>query len=1175
MPPVYSGRTTVSGTKHAQSDTTAVEQYFRELHDIRSTGAAVPETSYYGILANLLNHIGHTLKPKVRCIIHLANRGAGIPDGGLFSANQFQKGEHEPTPGQPPERGVIEIKPASDDAFVTAGGKQVSKYWQKYGLVLVTNYRDFVLVGKDGSGNPVKLETYRLADSESEFWALARTPHKAAEKHGQRLTEYLKRVMLTSAPLASPQDVAWFLASYARDAKSRIEEKELPALEAVRGALEEALGLKFQGEKGEHFFRSTLVQTLFYGVFSAWVLWSKQNATGKFDWKQAAWSLHVPMIRALFDQVATPTKLQPLGLVEPLEWAANALNRVDRNAFFTTFDEGHAVQYFYEPFLEQFDPELRKDLGVWYTPPEIVKYMVARVDTVLREELDIEDGLADPRVYVLDPCCGTGAFLVEVIQHIADTLRKNGGDALVAQDLKRAAMERVFGFEIMPAPFVVAHLQMGLYLQNLHVPLENDSNERAAIYLTNSLTGWEPPKEPKQKLLQFPELEDERDAAEEIKREKPILVILGNPPYNAFAGVSPQEEEGLVEPYKHNLNKPESEGGWGIKKFNLDDLYIRFFRLAERRIAETSGRGVVSFISPYSWASEASFVVLRKHLHESFDKIWIENLHGNRKISEYAPDGRTSETVFAISGFSVGIQIGVTTSLWVKSGKKNVKAKVHFRDDINAARANERREQLLKSLDAKNFDRQYDIAKPSALNRFSFWPAKVSESYQSWPRIVDLCATAPSNGLMEKRGGALIDIDKEALAKRMKAYFDKSLDWDAYKNRHHELTEPQSGFDPVSARKKAQAAESFDEKRLVRYAIRPFETRWAYFTPVNPIWNRCRPTLWAQCWEGNSFIATRPAGVASPEGVPFWFTRLLGDNDFQRGHAYYFPLCTIPESDHVEDPQGGFGFHKNPVPNVSETAVAYLHAISLKTNKSPFDTAMVLWLHVLAIGFAPEYLEINADGIRQDWPRIPLPNSKKRLETSAELGKQVAALLDTESQVKGVTSGALRDEMKVIGGIARVGGGSIDLKKGELDLTAGWGHGGKGGVTMPGKGKAVERAYSKEEREAIETGAAALGLQPKQAFELLGEQTCDIYLNETANWRCIPQNVWDYTIGGYQVIKKWLSYREKQLLGRGLTQDEAREVTNMARRIAAIILMQPALDENYKAVVGDKYAWNT
>lgn len=255
-----------------------VEAYFRDIRDIRSTGAGVPETSYYGSLERLLNAVGKTLTPKVRAVINLANRGAGIPDGGLFTASQFQRGATAaPAAGATPERGVIEVKPTHDDALVTSRGSQVSRYWKRYGLVLVTNYRDFVLVGKDPNGNAVKLETFRLTTNEAGFWALVQEPARAAAELGERFTEYLKRVMLHAAPLSTSEDVAWFLASYARDAKLRLEQRQIPALAAIREALEEALGLRFEGSKGEHFFRSTLVQTLFYGVFSAWVLWHKEN----------------------------------------------------------------------------------------------------------------------------------------------------------------------------------------------------------------------------------------------------------------------------------------------------------------------------------------------------------------------------------------------------------------------------------------------------------------------------------------------------------------------------------------------------------------------------------------------------------------------------------------------------------------------------------------------------------------------------------------------------------------------------------------------------------------------------------------------------------------------------------------------------------------------------------
>ncbi|MGH9905524.1 MAG: N-6 DNA methylase, partial [Pyrinomonadaceae bacterium] len=559
--------------------TNPLENYLSELTEIRSSGGAVKETSYYPALSNLLNTLGKTLKPRVRSIINIQNAGAGLPDGGLYTSEQFQKqAKAELREGQLPSRGCIEVKSTGEEVKDVARSEQVIRYVNRYKQVLVTNYRDFVLVGVNHEGKVTNRESFSLAQNEKEFWLAAGHPRATTQQQGDRFIEYLKRVMLHAAPLALPKDVAWFLASYARDAKMRIETSDLPALAAVRGALEEALGLKFEGDKGDHFFRSTLVQTLFYGVFSSWVLWSKKHPPtdrrAHFNWREAAWSLHVPMIKALYEQVATPTKLEPLGLTEVLDWTEAVLNRVDRKAFFENFEEGHAVQYFYEPFLEAFDPELRKELGVWYTPTEVVQYMVARVDTVLREELEIADGLADPRVYVLDPCCGTGAYLVEVLRRINTTLKEKGEDALTGHAVKRAAMERVFGFEILPAPFVVSHLQLGLLLQNLGAPLSETGNERAGVYLTNALTGWEPPSDEVKKRLRqlafsFAELKDEHDAAGRVKREEKILVILGNPPYNGFAGVAVEEERDLSNAYRTTVKAAAPQGQ------GLNDLYIR------------------------------------------------------------------------------------------------------------------------------------------------------------------------------------------------------------------------------------------------------------------------------------------------------------------------------------------------------------------------------------------------------------------------------------------------------------------------------------------------------------------------------------------------------------------------------------------------------------------------
>jgi hypothetical protein len=1143
----------------------ALETYLRELRDIRSLGAAGEETAYYPALATLLTEVGKKLKPKVRCVMGVQDLGAGFPDGGLFTEEQFDKKRTlKPLPGQVPSRGVIEVKPVKSDAWLTSDGEQVTRYWGRYRQVLVTNCRDFVLVGQDAEGQPAKLESFRLADNEKTFWAAAEHPRSLAEKIGARFEEYLLRVMRHAAQLAAPEDVAWFLASYARDAKKRIEGVELPALATVRSALEEALGLKFEGEKGEHFFRSSLVQTLFYGVFSAWVLWAKQNpptSKARFDWNLAARYLRVPMISKLFYLVADPNQLEALKLTEVLDWAALVLNRVDRRAFFDRFQESHAVQYFYEPFLEAFDPELRKELGVWYTPPEIVKYMVERVDTVLRQELGLPLGLADKNVYVLDPCCGTGSYLVEVLDRIHRTLKERGEDALIASDLKEAAQKRVFGFEILPAPFVVSHLQLGLLLQNLGAPLSEKGHERVRVYLTNALTGWEPPTGPKKQFV-FKEMEEEREAAEHVKRDVEILVILGNPPYNAFAGVSPEEEHGMVEPYKQGLI-----ADWGIRKFNLDDLYIRFFRLAERRIAEMTGKGVVSFISNHSWVSDPSFVVMREHLLTSFDRFWIENMHGNRKISEYAPDGRTSETIFATPGFSVGIQQGVAISLWVKSGKHDRKPSVLFRDDLNAARAVERRTQLVKSLDAKDFDGQYQPARPTKANRYSFRPQLVSADYLRWPSMTSLCSVSPANGLMEKRQDALIDIEKHVLEERMKAYFDATNDWEVAKALHPGLGGDAARFKAKKAREKVLAVESYDEARIRRYAVRPFETRWCYFSPVRPLWNEPRPTLWAQCWQGNAFLLSRFKAAKDPEGPPFYFVRTLADDHILTPDAACFPIRVSTTSGEVaRQRQHVLPTRRiEPKANLSDNARAYLSVIGTEDPDTDAETAGVIWMHALAIGYAPAYLSENGDGIRQDWPRIPLPDSKELLLASGELGKQIAALLDTETPFDvGARHGV---PLERIAAPSRVGGGSLTDE--DLAVTAGWGHAGKGGVTMPGKGKIVERDYTESERKPVPDVGARHGVP------LLGDRTLDVYLNDVAYWSNIPIRVWEYTIGGYQVIKKWLSYREEKLLGRSLDKDEVRYVQEMARRIGAILFLEPALDANYRSVKEHAYTWTT
>ncbi|HET7345791.1 MAG TPA: N-6 DNA methylase, partial [Acidobacteriaceae bacterium] len=401
----------------------AVETYFREMAVVHGTGGGTSETSYYPPLITLLNAVGGELRPPVTAISQLRNTGSGLPDVGLFTADQRSDLEtQQPISDIPPARGVLEVKTLADDVSVVADSKQVRGYVEHYGQTLVTNYRDFLLVDHGASGDIRTSESITLAEDESSFWEQARNPNAFAERCGDQLVEYLHRVMVRQVSLTQPRDVALLLASYARDMRARLERQNLEELKPVRESLEGALGISFQRADGDHFFRSAVVQTLFYGMFSAWVLQKRdigrKSPDADFNWKLAGWDLKVPAIQALFGVFSRPGPITRLGLDEVLDWTGEMLNRIDAEQFFARFSEDHAVQYFYEPFLEAFDPELRRQMGVWYTPHEIVTYMVERVDTVLRDELGIARGLADENVYVLDPCTGTGSYLVAALRRI-------------------------------------------------------------------------------------------------------------------------------------------------------------------------------------------------------------------------------------------------------------------------------------------------------------------------------------------------------------------------------------------------------------------------------------------------------------------------------------------------------------------------------------------------------------------------------------------------------------------------------------------------------------------------------------------------------------------------------------------------------------------------------------
>ena len=1215
--------------------TAAVETYLSELRQVRASGGATAELSYYPPLANLLKAVGNTLKPKVVCVSQLAQQGAGHPDFGLYAARQVQRGR--PREGQLPERGVVEVKPADDDAWLTAQSDQVTRYWDRYGVVLVTNFRDFLLVGEDAEGRAARLESFRLADSAEDFDLSLQKPRAFARRVGPGLGEYLSRALSHRAALAEPRDLAWLLASYARDGLARVESAgDAPSLAAIRSALEQALGVRFEGDRGAAFFRSTLVQTLFYGVFSAWVLWARRMLlpTGSFNWREAVWHLRAPVLRALFQQLSDPGRLQPLGLVEVLDWTAAALDRVDQSAFFNRFNEGEAVPYFYEPFLQAFDPALRKQLGVWYTPTEVVRYMVARVDRALKDDLGIAEGLAARNVYVLDPCCGTGAYLGEVLRRIALNLQDQGLGALTGARVRQAALERVFGFEIMPAPFVVAHLQVGLTMQELDAPLSEDADQRPGVFLTNALTGWEPTV---QKPLPFPELEEERDRAERIKQKTPVLVILGNPPYNGFAGVAVEEEWELLEAYRNPM---------GVKIGDtraLNDLYVRFFRMAERRIVEKTGQGVVCFISNYSWLDGLSFTGMRERYLGAFDAIRIDNVNGDKyRTGKVAPDGSPDPSIFSTPEDPVGIQVGTAIATLVRRAEHAPAASVEFRNLWGQAKLAE----LTETADADP-DALYDDFKPLLPLGLPFAPMAVSEEWFDWPALPDLFPVS-FPGVHTGRDRLLVDIDLDRLKERIADYFNPDLSHEEIQRRYPAAMRNSSAFRIRDARKVRDAMLTRggpNESGFVRDTYRPFDNRWLYWEADRRLLTAPSPDYWPHISIQNLWLSSAQhlrKGASEPQAC---VTGHVGSFHLIERGAAMFPAWLR------DDGLGTDRTGSQRRPNLSGAARHYLDILGMGVED--------LFHHVLSVLHDPAYRRANAGALRMEWPRIPLPawpdpsispssvspssvippppvtppltvipakagiqsplprrerdrvrvkapspptqRAAQTLAASAARGRQLARLLDPETAVPGVTTAPFRPEIAAIAVPSTIDGRNMSGE--DFDLTARWGYFGPGQAVMPGQGRVTQRPYTPNEHEALSSAPKTTGnavplsvipakagnhtqveRQPGKASVIpaksgiqshsdagqqptasqansptaeatLGATTRDIHFNDRAYWRNVPAAVWDYKLGGYQVLKKWLSYRERTVLGRPLTPDEIHHFTATARRIAAILLL--------------------
>lgn len=565
------------------------DAYLREVARVRRTQQATPETSYYPAVNSLLTGLGQLGRPRRSALSAPRGVDGQFPDVALYED------------GSNVLAVPIEVKGAEPELDAIIRSAQARRYARTFGggRVLVSNLRGFALAELDPlTDRLVERDRVELVAAAADLGVAS---PQVLQGSAERLAVMLESASTTRAALRDPALVARLLAYHGEQMNRAIRAAANPTrlLEAVQSSLRDGLEM----ELDERFLVPTVVQTLLYGLFAAWLDCPDPQ---DFEWVSASYTLAMPVYADMVHAILTPKFVRQCNLVPHLADAARVLSWVNRDAFVTAF-EGGAIEYFYEPFLAQFDAGLRDRLGVWYTPRQIADYQVARVDHHLRVDLGIEQGLADPTVLVLDPACGTGTYLTAVLRRIHQTHLRNGEpEAVAAQRTAQAASDRVIGFELLPAAFVVAHINLTRHLAALGVAVP--SNRRLRVYLANALTGWgSDPRQPPP--MPLPDLEAEIRAALEVKAEDPVLVVLGNPPYQGYSAAETAEERALMSPWTADLLHR-----YGIRKHRLGDLYVRFWRVGLQRIADLTGRGVVSFITNRTWLGGRSAPLMREDL---------------------------------------------------------------------------------------------------------------------------------------------------------------------------------------------------------------------------------------------------------------------------------------------------------------------------------------------------------------------------------------------------------------------------------------------------------------------------------------------------------------------------------------------------------------------------------
>ena len=1054
--------------------------YFQQISQALAAGNATEHT-YRPALQALLEH----LAPGVTATNEPKRIKCGAPDYIL-------------TRGETP-LGYVEAKDIGEPLDKIESSEQLKRYRESLGNLILTDYVEFRWYVGGQRRLSASLGTGGTKGGSVKKPLLA-APNGAAEV-GKLLEAFFEAQVPT---VGSPKELAERMAKLAR----RVRETIGQALRAEdKGG---TLHQQFEGfrkvllhDLTPELFADMYAQTIAYGLFAARC---NKKPGERFTRVLAPHQLPKtnPFLRKTFGYIAGPD------LDERVDWLvddlAELLERADMEAILKDF--GHRtrqedpVVHFYETFLAAYDPKMREARGVYYTPEPVVSYIVRSVDHLLKTEFGLSDGLADfsqvtvatadgpqevHRVQILDPATGTGTFLHGVVDHIADTYAANKGmwSAYVSQHL----LPRLFGFELLVAPYAVAHLKLGLQLAESGYDFQ--SSERLGIYLTNTLEEGEATAG----TLPFANwIAEEANAANAVKQDAPVMVVLGNPPYS----VSSQNKGGwildLLEDYKKDL---------GEKKLNLDDDFIKFIKFAQWRIEQT-GHGIVAYITNNTFLDGITHRRMRQSLMETFDDIYILDLHGSSKKKERSPDGSKDMNVF-------DIQQGVSLSLFVKKPGAHAGCTVHHAE-LWGDRKSKYKTLLETDIASTKWQPMDNIAHQSCLGQFFFFTPKafdnIDEYCEGW-NVKDIFLVSGS-GVKTDRDDLFFDESKTALAARMQTFYSPDGITLPFKDEYNVVNS--SSYDIL----KRRASTEYNADYQQRCLYRPFDVEWLYYS--TRLTSRPAYEIGHHMISGENLALVFMRQVAGDEIYShFLATRDLVDNRAfysNKGIMSFAPLYLYPSTKQAHLFEAGEG---EPQKRKANLAPEFLSEFATKLGltflpdghgdrQATFGPEDV-FDYLYAVFHSPTYRSRYAEFLKIDFPRLPLTAQPDLFRALCALGGELVSLHLME----------------------RTGGTKPSYP-----------------VALPSDDPA-QNAVGKVQYQ-----------------EPHGSQAGRVFINDAQYFEGVPADVWSFQIGGYQVCHKWLKDRK----GRTLSFDDIKHYQNIVAALGETRRLMSAVDEAINAQGG-------